>query len=235
MITFSRPYYLPFPKLDKFNEVNQNLKIYRLQIPDVCVHLKHRMYVHTIDFGVLTILNYAASHLLAEYLRVAAIKYFIEFRKRKSVKIVVKRVSNHIIIQMIIMSMNWKEEINIEDFMNFSYKKFSSLPESEMKTIRDRTLSKMSPVYRSVRDYAREDASDLFLSNGQVVGLKRRTYKILQEEAELETFKPIINKNFFHTNKRIYIEFTRAPDGTNYLRPGAVYNQMPVEVIVNSK
>lgn len=173
------------------------------------------MYVTAIDFGPFTIFNYAGAQLTAEFLKVTSTEYFVEKKQLTNmVDIQVVRGSNHLLIfiSFSILGDPMTLEQHMEDYLRYMASEFASYKSADhidkFDLIRRRLLLRMDFSYTNLKDFAHDDANDLFLSRGQVEGLKMKARALLQSEAELETFRLIIKEKLLENKSRLVVEFT---------------------------
>lgn len=214
-----------FPTIDRFAKVTPQDKINYLPIYRVRTNdgNKRTMYVTAVDMGPFTIFNYAGAQLAAELLKVTAAEFFVEIHKLTNVvDIEVVRGSNHLMI-FVSFSMLGDPitlEHHMEDYLRYMSSEFESYKSADrldkFDLIRRRLLLRMDFSYTNLKDFAQDDANDLFLSRGQVEGLKMKARALLNSEAELETFRLIIKEKLLQNKSRLVVEFT------NYLGKEAV-------------
>jgi hypothetical protein len=221
--------YYNFPEIDKFSP-NGELMIYRISNPQK--DDKSTFYVGIVDFGVLSIFNYAAAEVLAEFMRVAAAEYFVEELKLANrVEVLVTRASDHIFIHLSILGI---DPVSIEKHAEYLYNYVANnhrlLDESKYELIKSRILLRLEPTFRSVADMGHDNANDLFLSNGQISDLKSKAALVIKNSSNGGALSRVIVEKFVETKRRIVVEFTNA--ATNDVVPSdSIFNRLKPRLI----
>lgn len=163
-----------------------------------------------VDLGKVSILNYALSHIYRVLIRTEAKIYFIDMHKVAfDVKTRVSRISNHLVLQVIVESMEPVEKI--EKLMNnlMGYVELSchrSIHPALFRKLIAATIRDMRDEKRSVLEYGREDARDIFLSYGKYMDLRERAINLLKEHITLQDTRNFLKEQIIKGSK-VYFEF----------------------------
>ena len=204
--------------------------IYRISNPEK--NDKSTFYVGIVDFGVLSILNYAAAEVLAEFMRVGAAEYFVEELKLANhVEILVTRASDHIFIHTSILGIEPVLLENLSEYLyNYVANNHRRLDDTRYELIKSRILLRLEPTFHSVADMGHDNANDLFLSNGQISDLKSKAAVVIKNSSSGGALSRVIVEKFVETKRRIVVEFTNSE--TNDVVPAdSVFNKLRPRLI----
>ncbi len=204
--------------------------VYRIRNPEK--DDKSTFYVGIVDFGVLSIFNYAAAEVLAEFMRVAAVEYFVEELKLANrVEIMVMRASDHIFIHTAILGIDpVTMEKHSEYLYNYVANNHRLLDDAKYELIKSRILLRLEPTFRTVADMGHDNANDLFLSNGQIADLKSKAAVVIKNSSNGGALSRVIVEKFVETKRRIVVEFTNS-ESIDVVSPDNVFNKLKPRLI----
>ena len=184
----------------------KQLNIYRFESTNYDTDLV--LYAQVINFSVMSVINYAAAQVLAELMKVASIDYFANNKlssERVSVEVV--RASYDILIIFNLLGHNAIQiEKTGEGFLKFVQQEFNEYDEERFSMIRMKVVNRLDKSYSNIKNFAHDDANDIYLSDGKLEGVRPKTVSLLKHETDQATLNHIIKEKFFEGSNRIIFE-----------------------------
>ena len=168
-------------------------------------------------------------------MRVASLDFFAGRKiSTERVNIEVIRASYDILIIINLLGHNAMDlEKTGEEFLKFVQQEFKEYDEERFSMVRMKVVNRLEKSYSSIKDFAHDDANDIYLSDGKLEGVRPKTVSLLKHETDQATLNHIINEKFFGGSNRIIFEIGYKFN-SYALSPYAVFGDLKPTVVIET-
>ena len=190
------------------------------------------MFASIVDFGQISIFNYAAAELLVEFMKTASNEYFVgELKITNMVQMSALRCSNHIFIHLNILGMDVLAlEKYGEYFFGYVSNSFTNMDDAKYELIKSRLVLRLEATYRSVADMGHDNANDIYLSNGHINDLKVKSINLIQNSSNGGALFQVVKEKFIENKRRFLLEFTNSPSDS-FISTSSTHNGQKGRII----